>query len=198
MTAPYRRRGFPTRGYVADVTPPVRIRRLERDALRRIGEIDRTERIEVLLEQHGTELVGRRGAWDAHPWDSEGDGEHSVRAQHQALLHYFDTGGLALGAFASDRLVGIGVVLPHLRPSVAQLAYLHVSQQFRSAGIGGRLSLELERIAREAGDTEIVVSATPSENTVRFYLGRGYRPMAQPLPELLALEPDDIHLGKQI
>jgi len=40
-------------------------------------------------------------------------------------------------------------------------------------------------------DAEMVVSATPSENTVRFYLGRGFRPMAQPLPELLeALERD--------
>ena len=46
------------------------------------------------------------------------------------------------------------------------------------------------------GDTGIVVTATPSGNTVRFYLGRGYRPMAQPLPELLELEPEDIHVSK--
>ena len=53
-------------------------------------------------------------------------------------------------------------------------------------------------IGWSAGDNEIVVSATPSENTVCFYLGRGYRPMAQPLAELLALEPEDIHMGKVI
>jgi hypothetical protein len=40
--------------------------------------------------------------------------------------------------------------------------------------------------------------ATPSENTVRFYLGRGYRPMARPLPELLGLEPEDVHMGRVI
>ena len=44
----------------------------------------------------------------------------------------------------------------------------------------------------------IVVTATPSGNTVRFYLARGYQPMAQPLPELLELEPEDIHMGKVI
>jgi hypothetical protein len=73
-----------------------------------------------------------------------------------------------------------------------------VSQDFRAAGLGNRLSPDLERLARRAGDTEIVVSATPSENTVRFYLGRGYQPMARPLPELLELEPDDVHIGKVI
>jgi hypothetical protein len=53
-------------------------------------------------------------------------------------------------------------------------------------------------IACHAGDTEIVVTATPSENTVRFYLGRGFRAMAQPLSELFELEPDDIHMEKAI
>ena len=28
---------------------------------------------------------------------------------------------------------------------------------------------------------EIVVSATPSQNTVRFYMARGYQPMAEPM-----------------
>lgn len=43
---------------------------------------------------------------------------------------------------------------------------------------------------------EIVVTATPSEHTVGFYLGRGYRPMAEPLPELFDLEPNDVHMSK--
>jgi hypothetical protein len=31
---------------------------------------------------------------------------------------------------------------------------------------------------------------------VRFYLGRGYEPMAEPLPELLEREPGDVHMQK--
>ncbi len=174
------------------------IRALERDALWRVGEIDRTEHIAVLVEQHGTELVARDGTWDAAPWDTVGHGEHSIDAQRKAVLHYADAGGVALGAFSDHRLVGIGMVVPHIRPGIAQLAYLHVSQEFRAAGIGGRLTGELEQIAAGVGDREIVVSATPSGNTVRFYTGRGYRPMADPLPELLELEPDDIHMSKKI
>ncbi len=178
--------------------PPVEIRDLERNELPRVGEIDRTERIDVLFEQRGTELVARRGTWSAPAWSPDGHGEHSVDAQHRALVHHVDGGGIARGAFSNGRLVGIGVVVPHIRTAIAQLGFLHVSQGFRGAGIGRRLSVELELIARRSGDTEIIVSATPTENTVRFYLARGYRPMAQPLPELLELEPEDIHMGKVI
>jgi GNAT superfamily N-acetyltransferase len=73
-----------------------------------------------------------------------------------------------------------------------------VSSELRGRGVGAALVHELERIARDAGDGTIVVSATPSANTVRFYLGRGYEPMERPLPELLELEPDDVHLAKAL
>ncbi len=177
---------------------PVEIRALARDELSRVGEIDRTEQIDALFEQHGTELVQRRGRWNARAWDADGRGEHSVHAQRQALLQYMNAGGIARGAFTGARLIAIGVVVPHLQPRIAQLAYLHVSRERRGGGIGSRLAEELELLARGAGGTEIVVSATPSEHTVRFYLARGYRPMERPLPELLALEPDDVHLQKPL
>lgn len=175
---------------------PAQLRELAPPEFARVAEIDRAERIDALVAQHGTELVTRRGTWDAAAWDSAGHGEHSVVAQRQALVRYAEAGGLARGAFAGDLLVGIGVVVPHIRPATAQLAYLHVSRAFRSTGIGSRLCGELELLASGAGDSEIVVTATPSENTVRFYLARGYRPMAEPLPELFELEPDDIHMSK--
>lgn len=175
---------------------PVQIRRLARTELSRVGEIDRTERIDLLYEQRGTKLVARHGSWNASAWDPEGHGEHSVSERRHDLEHYVDSGGIALGAFLGGRLVGIGVVVPHLRPVVAQLAFLHVSQRLRAAGIGSRLSDEMDQIALGAGDSTMVVSATPSANTVHFYMGRGYELMAQPLPELLEREPDDVHLRK--
>jgi hypothetical protein len=44
----------------------------------------------------------------------------------------------------------------------------------------------------------MVVSATQSENAVRFYLGRGFRPMADPLAELVELEPEDVQMRKML
>ncbi len=172
---------------------------MERHELGRVGEIDRTELIDTLYVQRGSELIEQTGSdWNASAWDPAGRGEHSVAAQREALEREVDMGAVALGAFAGDRLVGIGVVLPHLRPGVAQLAFLYVDSSRRAAGIGGRLSDELERIAADAGDAEVVVSATPSENTVRFYRGRGYEPMAEPFAELFELEPEDIHMLKRL
>ena len=180
------------------MVPPSGIRALDRDDLGRVGDIDRTEHIAVLYEQRGTDLVERRGDWSASAWDPEGSGPHSVEAQRRALMAFAAAGGVALGAFEGERLVAIGMVVPHIRPAVARLAYLHVSREHRSTGLGGRLCAELESIARDVGDTEMVVTATPSEQTVRFYLRHGYSPMAEPLPELFEEEPDDVHLLKRL
>lgn len=166
--------------------------------LERIGEIDRTERIELLFVQHGTRLDERVGDFDASPWLSEGDSEHSVAHQRAECERHLAAGGIARGAFAGERLVGIGLVTPHVRPQIAQLAFLHVSNGYRGRGIGVHLLMELERLARNLGDTELVVSATPSANTVRFYLRRGFEPMAEPLPELYEREPEDVHMHKRL
>jgi len=178
------------------VEPAVELRRLGRTELARVVEIDRREHINVIYDQHGTQLVARQGDWSAAAWDPDGHGEHSMEAQRHMLEHYVDEGGIALGAFAGGELVAIGVVLPHLRPRIAQLAYLHVSAPSRAKGVGRRLCEELDQIARAAGDAEMVVTATPTENTVRFYLGRGFLPMAEPFADLFELEPEDVHMSK--
>jgi len=180
------------------VVPEVEYRRLTREEFALVRDIDRTERIEGLYVQHGATLELRPGGFNAPAWHAEGIGAHSVAAHQAAVEEYVDAGAVALGAFDGERLVAIGLVLPHIRRGMAQLAYLHVSNGYRARRIGSRLCDELEEIARRAGDTEIVVSGMPSVNTVRFYQGRGYRPMAEPLPELLELEPEDVHLSKPL
>jgi predicted N-acetyltransferase YhbS len=173
-------------------------RRLAAADLAQIGEIDRTERIDTIYVQRGSLLEELGGDWSAPPWTGEGDGEHSVAHQRAECERHLARGALALGAFCAERLVGIGLVVPHVRVGIAQLAFLHVSDGFRGRGIGVRLNEELETLAREAGDEAIVVSATPSANTVHFYVGRGYEPSAEPLPELYELEPDDVHMQKRL
>ena len=182
----------------AEVRDAIAYRRLAAADLARIGEIDRSERIETLYVQRGSRLDERAGDWSAPAWFDEGEGEHSVAHQRAECERYLAAGGIALGAFADGKLVGIGIVTPHIRPGIAQLAFLHVSNGYRARGVGGHLSEELERLARAHGDTTIVVSATPSLNTVRFYRRRGFEPMAEPLPELYELEPEDVHMEKRL
>ena len=109
-------------------------------------------------------------------------------------------GAIALGAFAGQTASSAsgsssptsGRASPSSHTSTSATAY-------RGAGIGGRLSARSWSACRdEAGDTSMVVSATPSANTVRFYLGRGFEPMAEALPELYELEPEDVHMEKRL
>lgn len=166
--------------------------------LGRLGEIDRSETIHVIYRQQGEQLAEEAHTFNVPPWATEDDGEYSVGYHVAFCERHLAAGGTALGAFDGERLVGIGVVTPHVRPGIAQLALLHVSDGYRGQGIGHRLCALMDNIARAAGDTAMVVSATPSVNTVQFYMGRGFAPAATPLPELYALEPEDVHLSKSL
>lgn len=174
----------------------IEIRHLGRDELVRVAEIDRTEHIDALYRQVGEVLVEHHGDWDSPGWAREDLGSHSVPAKLRELHGYVDQGGVALGALVDSCLVGIGVVVPDNRPGEAQLAFLHVSAPWRGRGVGSRLSENLDELARGAGALRMVVSATPSKNTVEFYMGRGFLPTAHPSDRLRDLEPDDIQMCK--
>jgi hypothetical protein len=73
---------------------PITYRQLVVADLARIGEIDRTERIDTLYVQRGAQLEKRAGDWSAPPWSLEGEGEHSVAHQRAECERY-----LAAGAF---------------------------------------------------------------------------------------------------
>jgi hypothetical protein len=51
--------------------PQIAYRPLDAADLDRIGEIDRTERIETMYVQHGARLEERAGDWSATPWSSD-------------------------------------------------------------------------------------------------------------------------------
>jgi GNAT superfamily N-acetyltransferase len=182
-------------------TNEINYRSMLRTELNRLGEIDRTERITRAYVQEGERLIEQEVDWDVGPWLPTGTQSHgvahSVPDQVGFLKWHVEQGASAFGAFDGERLVGIGLVTPHIRPGLAQLAYLHVSHGYRGQGVGRRLTAELERVALAAGDTQMVVSATPTARTVRFYMSCGYAPMAEPLPELFEKEPEDVHLSKR-
>ena len=100
------------------------------------------------------------------------------------------------GAFENDILVG-GAILESKfigsQHDTLQLKFLHVSHDYRKRGIATRLFHLAVAKARELGAKKLYISATPSENTVNYYLRLGCVLASEIDPELFALEPEDIH-----
>ena len=72
-----------------------------------------------------------------------------------------------------------------------QLKFLHVSHDGAAAA---RRAALLHGPRAGARDGAARLSATPSQNTIDFYLRLGFTVSTSPDPALYALEPEDIHL----
>jgi predicted N-acetyltransferase YhbS len=168
------------------------MRLLTRDEVELIWTIDRSEVHHHIYELRGGRLVRTPKYFEIPGWRPE-----AVEKETPVLLDCFDRGGTFLGVFDAEALIGIGV-LESARVGRAgdqmQLAYLYVSRAYRGRGVGTQLFDAAVSFAREAGANALYVSATPTENTVDFYLNRGCILAPEPDPRLLAAEPDDIHL----
>jgi len=106
-------------------------------------------------------------------------------------------GGVLLGAFEDGRIAGIASVERELRGAArdrAKMDILYVSASFRGRGVARELVERSKVIALGMGAAFLYVSATPSRHTVDFYLCCGARLAAEPDPDSLAMEPEDIHL----
>lgn len=173
---------------------PISVNRMTTDELHRISELDRSEHVTLAYEIKDGTLAQVEVDWHVPTWFVDGDADHSLSEQMAFCLSHLDQGGVMLGAFRDDLLVGVDVVRPRLRVDMAQLVFLHVSRGFRRQGIAKRLMFEACKIAREAGARRLYVSSIPSSSAVAFYLAQGCKLAIEPDPELYALEPEDIHL----
>ena len=78
------------------------------------------------------------------------------------------------------------------------LDFLYVDAGCRGQGVGHALVDLVCTRALELGAARLYVSATPSRNTVEFYLRRGFAPVTTPDPDLFAREPEDIHILREL
>jgi predicted N-acetyltransferase YhbS len=170
----------------------VKIRTLERQEVRDLWSIDRAEVVDKIYyhEDHGLAL--KPDHHDIRGWPP-GEREH----YGPILLDCFDRGGTFYGAFDGETLAGAAVLESSFvgrEQYQLQLKFLHVGRRHRQAGLGRTLFETAVARARELGARQLYVSATPSENTVRFYLRLGCRVTDDVDATLFNLEPEDIHL----
>ena len=171
-------------------------RELLREEIEQVWNIDRSEVIDNVYHLESGTLVLRPQHFDVPGWPP-GEAEKYT----PILLDCFDRGGWFHGAFDHAALIGV-VVLENKRIGKhndrLQLKFLHVSIAYRNRGLGTQLFELAKTTARARGATRLYISATPSENTINFYLRLGCAIAEEPDPELLELEPEDIHLECEV
>ncbi len=171
----------------------VEYRALLRDEIPAIWGIDRRERIERIFVARAEGLVLQNVGIDVQGW-AAGRAEEETPVFEAS----FDAGAWFEGAFDDGRLVGVAVLESEFFGAdgrTLQMSFLHVSAELRGTGVGKELFERARAEAKLRGAKRMYVSATPTENTVLFYLARGCEVLAEPDARLFALEPEDIHLA---
>lgn len=172
------------------------IRRLERNEIRQIWNIDRREVIEKVYYLEDGGLVLKPEYYDMQGWPP---GEPELYTP--ILYDCFDRGGTFYGAFQGSRLIGAVVLESKFigrEGDQLQMKLLHISREYRGKGLGRKLFEKAVAKARKLGAKRLYVSATPSQNTVEFYLHMGCIVTEEVDEDLFELEPEDIHLEYRI
>ncbi len=167
-------------------------RALSRDEIEKVWTIDRREVIDAVYYLENGELVLRPEHYDMRGWPAGESAKYTP-----VLEACYDARGWFYGLFEDEELVAVAVLDNKFigkKKHMLQLKFLHVSNGYRSMGLGKKLFVLAADEARRRGAGRMYISATPSERTVGFYLGLGCGVTDEPDPELFALEPKDIHL----
>ena len=162
----------------------------------RIAEIDRSEHVTKAYICKDGSLELKDVDWEIPRWTMEGDHDHTVQARIDESRPILDRGGVLMGAFDGEMLVGFSIYRPDLSEDTAQLAMLHISNDYRRQGIGSLFTNEVIELARADGAKKLYVSSSPTTSTVHFYLSHGFELAEEVNPELYELEPEDIHMTK--
>ena len=165
---------------------------LQRDEIPLIWQIDRREVVEKIYYLNHGELALKPDYFDIQGWPP---GEAELYTP--MLLDCYDRGGMFWGVFEKNALVGVAILESRFIGSqrdTLQLKFLHVSRDCRKQGWGTRLFNIAVDKAKMLGAKKLYISATPSENTVNYYMRLGCVLATEIDPELFALEPEDIHL----
>jgi GNAT superfamily N-acetyltransferase len=168
------------------------IRAIRRREIEKVRNIDRSEIVEELYYLDAGTLVLKNEFYDIKGWNTS---ELERCIKH--LYDIYDRNGTLLGAFDGNKLVAVSALESEFigtRGDQLQLYFLQVDSKFRRMGIGGKLLKKAMVKAKKLGAKKLYISATPSKNTIDFYMHMGCKLASEVNLRLYNLEPEDIHL----
>ena len=169
---------------------------LKKEEIERVGEIDRTETIESIYYFTEGKLELVKEFYKVSKWSNEEVDLHII-----SLNDIYNRGGFIFGAFDVSDIAGIVLLDSQFigrNKDQLNLAGLWVSKQYRQKGVGKTLVELVKEKALAIGAKKLYVSATPSQNTVDFYMKQGFELAGEINQRLYELEPEDIHMVRNI
>ena len=170
----------------------MKFRSIERNELEKIRNMDRGEQVEQIYHYKNSKLILVDENYEIYGWDPD-----NLKNIISNLYRLYDRNGTFIGAFGNKNMVGIVALELNFigkDNDTLQLDFLHVDRKYRKKGIGKSLLEMAAKRAKYLGAKKLYISATPSKNTIQFYLHNGCRLTEDLNKELYELEPDDIHL----
>lgn len=151
----------------------VALRQMNADEIGMIAQVDRRETVEAEYiarrSPDGMALTLRREATDP----PEEVGSWCIKDVDQRIAKWkpqVENGGLLLGAFDGQRLVGFSVLGPKLPDGSAELFALFVDADHRRSGVGSLLMKEVESRGKARGIRALFIASNSTSSAVQFYL----------------------------
>ena len=170
----------------------LKIRTINRREIEQVKNIDRSEIVDKIYYLEAGQLKLKNEFYNIRSWqvsDLEKNIEH--------LYKIYDKGGYLVGCFDSNKLVGVAALDSEFignNRDYLQLYFLHVDSKYRRTRIGSKLLKKVANHAKKLMAKKLYISATPSQNTIDFYINIGCQLVSELNPDLYQLEPNDIHL----
>ena len=170
----------------------MKIRAVKRNEIEEIRIIDRSEIINQIYYYKNSKLILKNEYYNVTGWEP-----NNIERNINNLYELYDRGGSFLGLFQKERIVGVIALECKFIGSnndQLQVVFLHIDNNYRKQGYGKILMNQTKERAKELGAKKLYISATPSKNTVDFYMHLGCKLTSEINADLFQLEPYDIHL----
>lgn len=169
----------------------MKLQKMNRDECSRIKEIDASQ----YIKNAWREIDGERKLVKIDYFDP--DWPNGFEEHLERLEKTIDEGGIVIGAYTSERLVGIASVNRSQfgsRNKYILLDQLFITKDHRNQGIGKRLFVEAAEIAKDWDATKLYICAGSAEETIAFYRAIGCSDAEEIDQKLYDDDPRDMHL----
>jgi ribosomal protein S18 acetylase RimI-like enzyme len=146
--------------------------------IERITEVDCSQKVKAVYRAQSTSKglgLSLKRVSQNPPIEIPAWGKLGIRYRIERWRPLLEKGGLMMGAFDGERLVGFSILGPTYKDGSAEMAALFIHADYRGSGIGTSLMSEIESVSDARGVKVLYVYSKPTGASVEFLVRHGFR-----------------------